>query len=238
MALFGHRFITNKPVVYQGNSQVKPYNNLFYWSHGFARETSQFELHPHEGFEILSYVIEGSNDHFDTATDKWTPLGPGDFQIIQAGSGVYHAERLNKGTRAFQIWFDPNFQTALKKAPAYADYLTAEWPEENIEGVWIKDLVGGSSPALMDTPGLQIQRWRSEANATFSLEIPAGYTYHFYVVRGEAHWKEAEVWKCPTNSSLRLEAGASGQWLLEPGTELFLIATLQEPGYRRIWEGR
>lgn len=238
MSVFGHRFLTNKPVAYQGSSAVKPYNSLFYWSHGFARETSQFELHPHEGFEILSYVIEGSNDHYDTTTDQWTPLGPGDFQIIQAGSGVSHAERLNKGTRAFQIWFDPNFQTALKKAPAYADYLAANWPEQSHDGILIKDIVGGSSPAAMDTPGLKIQRWRAEELATFDFEVEAGYTYHFYVVHGEAVWKEEAEWNCPLNSSLRLESGAKGTWFFQPGTELFLIATLQEPGYRRIWEGR
>ncbi len=238
MALFGHKFLTNKPVVYQGASSVKPYNNLFYWSHGYARETSQFDLHPHEGFEILSYVIEGSNDHYDTSTERWTPLGAGDFQIIQAGSRISHAERLNQGTRAFQIWFDPDFAKSLEQEPAYSDYHASMWPEQKLDRVFIRDLVGGESPARMLTPGLLIQRWFSTDSGTMTFKVEAGRTAHFYMVNGEAIWNGEESVICPINSSLKLEGPVSGEWKFESGSELFLISTLQELEYRRIWQSR
>lgn len=238
MGLFGNRFLTNKPVVYQGPAVSKPYNNLFYWSHGFAKETSQFDLHPHEGFEILSYVIEGTNDHYDTATERWTPLGAGDFQVIQAGSGIAHAERLNQGTRAFQIWFDPDFSRSLKQAPDYADYHASTWSEQVQDEVLVKHLVGGASPAKMNTPGLQIQQWRVESDTNLAYVVEEGITAHFYVIAGEAQWEAEASYNCPLDSSLRLNGFMEGVWSLQAGTVLFLIKTLQEPGYQRIWQGR
>lgn len=37
-------------------------------------------------------------EHFDTATNVWTPIGEGGFQVTQTGEGVYHSEDYLTGT--------------------------------------------------------------------------------------------------------------------------------------------
>jgi redox-sensitive bicupin YhaK (pirin superfamily) len=82
---------------------VKPYSSLYYWSNGYVMEQCEFGLHPHKGFEIMTFLFEGTIEHYDTATKVWTPLNAGDFQIIQSNSGIQHQEKITKGSRAFQV---------------------------------------------------------------------------------------------------------------------------------------
>jgi quercetin 2,3-dioxygenase len=103
--IFNGNFVANKPVANGVQDNVKPYSSLFYWSHARAIDQCEFGLHPHEGFEIMTFILEGNVAHYDTATKVWTPLETGDFQVIQSNSGIQHQERINKGTRNFQIWF-------------------------------------------------------------------------------------------------------------------------------------
>ncbi|PHS56258.1 MAG: hypothetical protein COB17_09615 [Sulfurimonas sp.] len=122
MPLFDGAFIENKPIAFPNREGTTAYSNLFYWAHLEAYETSEFPLHPHEGFEIMTFVFKGSIEHYDTATKIWTALGEGGVQVIQAGSGVEHSERISKGTELFQIWFDPDFSKTMKKNATYKDY--------------------------------------------------------------------------------------------------------------------
>ncbi|WP_028228818.1 pirin family protein [Paraburkholderia ferrariae] len=47
--------------------------------------------HPHRGFETVTYALEGSFGHKDSAGHSGT-LGPGDVQWMTAGAGVVHSE--------------------------------------------------------------------------------------------------------------------------------------------------
>ena len=40
-------------------------SNLFYWAHATATKDSTIGLHPHKGFEILTYVLKGKIRHYD-----------------------------------------------------------------------------------------------------------------------------------------------------------------------------
>jgi len=50
----------------------------------------------------MTFIFEGTVEHYDTLTKVWTPLKAGDFQIIQSNSGIRHQEKLSKDSRAFQ----------------------------------------------------------------------------------------------------------------------------------------
>jgi redox-sensitive bicupin YhaK (pirin superfamily) len=117
---------SNKPVLGGRLPNGTPTSSLFYWSHTTSTEGFEFGLHGHRGFEILTFVLQGENAHYDTATRRWTPLRPGDFQVISSGSGLQHSERLGRHTEGFQLWFDPDFQHALARPPTYVDHSAAE----------------------------------------------------------------------------------------------------------------
>ena len=85
MPLFNGAFLENKPIPFPDRGETTAYSNLFYWAHLEAFETAEFPLHPHEGFEIITFVFKGSLEHYDTATKVWTVLDAGGVQVIQAG---------------------------------------------------------------------------------------------------------------------------------------------------------
>ena len=78
-------------------------------------------LHPHKGFEIITFVLSGSIKHYDTLINEWIELNQGDVQIIKSRSGIYHSEFL-KNSSIFQIWFDPNINESISKKAEYKDY--------------------------------------------------------------------------------------------------------------------
>jgi redox-sensitive bicupin YhaK (pirin superfamily) len=90
---------------------------LFYWAHARAVKDSTIGLHPHQGFEICSFVLKGEIRHYDTKMKEWRPLQAGDVQIIRAGNGISHSEWMGKDAEMFQIWFDPNLQKTIAHPP-------------------------------------------------------------------------------------------------------------------------
>lgn len=178
-SLFGGRIHENRPI------QEERYSNLIYWAHVEAIDDGEFGMHPHEGIEILTFVFEGSLEHFDTATNAWTPLQEGGVQLIQAGKGVSHAERYKKGSRAFQIWFDPDFSKSLNKPPYYEDFQNDVFQWENGgEGLEVMFYAGEDGPIRTDAPGIAAKRYRISAGTSHRFEIVPENYYSLYLLRG------------------------------------------------------
>ena len=120
----GGEILEKKPIGFpQDGGMLRPYSNLFYWAHAWApKKDSIIGLHPHRGFEICSFVLKGEIEHYDTLLDKWITLKEGDVQVIKAGKGISHSEKLKKGSEIFQIWFDPNLHVSLYEEAKYSDY--------------------------------------------------------------------------------------------------------------------
>lgn len=77
-----------------------------------------FDTHGHQDMEIISYVLEGTIAHKDSAGNIKT-LPAGEFQLMSAGKGIYHSEfnASDKNSLKFlQIWIQPN---QLGGAPGY-----------------------------------------------------------------------------------------------------------------------
>jgi redox-sensitive bicupin YhaK (pirin superfamily) len=149
--------VENKPIGFpQDHGPIRPYSNLFYWAHARGVEDSTIGLHPHQGFEICSFILRGPVRHFDTKLNDWLALEDGDVQIIRAGNGISHSEFMGKDAEMFQIWFDPDLSKTLSQPATYDDYRTGDFPETVSAGAAVKTLVGPGSPFRMDTPGVQV----------------------------------------------------------------------------------
>ncbi len=94
--------------------------------------------HPHRGFETVTYLLAGENEHKDSKGNHGC-LRPGDVQWMTAGSGVVHSEMpspefFEKGgtMHGFQIWVNlPSKRKMI--SPRYQDTPSERIPEVVLE---------------------------------------------------------------------------------------------------------
>ena len=228
--LFDGKFTENKPIPFPDRNGSQAYSNLFYWAHLEAHETGEFPLHPHEGFEIMTFVFKGSLEHYDTATRVWTPLEAGGVQVIQAGSGVEHAERITKGSELFQIWFDPDFSISLKQTAQYQDYAKALFQLNRSKGIEVLHYLGKESPVKNITEQIDISKM-SFAKGRFHLEFDPKSVYSMYLLNGSLELNTQQIEQdgfviCQKMEGLDVS--------VEDKAELFIIQSPLNIPYRRF----
>lgn len=142
----GGKITEQKPIGFSGEgSLINRLGPLFYWAWAQSKGEGGIGFHPHQGFEILTYNIKGKGRHQDTlGTDS--VVGAGGVQVMQAGSGVQHAESLLEPSEGFQIWFEPYLNEAIKRPPTYRKYVHEDFPIVSENGVMVKTILGKHSP--------------------------------------------------------------------------------------------
>ncbi|TVY07693.1 pirin family protein [Paenibacillus cremeus] len=232
----GGTILEQKPIGFPGEgSVVKRVGTLFYWAWFKSLHGGKLPLHPHRGFEIISYVLEGSINHQDTL-GRESLVGAGGAQVMQTGRGVSHAEHFGAKVSGFQIWFEPFFGDALKRVPTYSQYEHSDFQTETISGATVKKIIGPGSPIQLVADA---QMWDVTLPAGQSLpfELPSGYSMAGLVVEGDAaqwtlgadtaevlfaHFAVADAVEAGT---LQIQGGAAGS------TRLILIQVPSELGY-------
>ena len=92
-AFDGMKILENKPIGFpQDRGIQQPYSNLSYWANAWSYNGGLIDEHPHQMFEIMSFVIEGEIQHYDSKFNRWLSLKKGDAHIIRSGNGITHAE--------------------------------------------------------------------------------------------------------------------------------------------------
>lgn len=153
-AFDGGKITEIKPIPFPqeigGSKRVGP---LLYWAWASAKGDGIIGLHPHKGFEIVSYVLEGAIGHTDTAGNN-RRVNAGGAQIMQTGSGISHREEMYGGrTDFFQVWFEPNLSNALRKEPRYFDFESKDFPIDALEdSTKLKRIIGKRAPSQLDAP--------------------------------------------------------------------------------------
>ncbi|MDX2245735.1 MAG: pirin family protein [Bacteroidia bacterium] len=181
----GGAILENKPIGFPREGGVgKPYSSLFYWAHAWSDEGSTIGEHPHQGFEIMSFVLKGDIEHYDSKYRRWLPLKAGDTQIIRAGNGISHAEKMNAGSHIFQIWLDPNLKNTLGQPASYDDYREEVFPVTTQPGMTTTWYAGGEGPMKIETPGVEIRKIVFEPGE-YSLPAFTDKVYSLYVIEGQ-----------------------------------------------------
>tara|TARA_B100001093_G_scaffold305440_1_gene291406 strand:- start:114106 stop:114834 length:729 start_codon:yes stop_codon:yes gene_type:complete len=182
--------IENKPVGFPNDGgKLKAYSNLFYWAYAKANFDSMIDLHPHKGFEIITYVVDGEIKHYDTLIKKWISLKKGDIQIIQAGSGISHSEFLKKNSSIFQIWLDPNIYVSINNKPKYKDYKASTFKIYDNK----KTIIGEKSQLKVQSEGVEI--FELIINNNEILQLDSLKYYSIYVIEGLIKINKIEL-KC------------------------------------------
>lgn len=121
---------------------------LYYWAWAHAPRPAVVEEHPHRGFEIMSYILEGTIEHRDSLGHV-SRMRPGDLQLMQTGSGLEHEEHfVETPAEILQIWLDPHFRQETTVPPRYTVYAKDRFRQRDHATI----LLGEGSPITLVTP--------------------------------------------------------------------------------------
>ncbi len=105
--------------------------------------------HPHRGIATLTYLIEGEDEHFDSA-GNYAKVYSGGIQWMKAGNGIIHDETLKSDSRTgsgrthgFQFWINLPAKHKAEK-PEYLAIQSDDVPKKNLRdnSGWIKVIAG------------------------------------------------------------------------------------------------
>ncbi|MBX7108465.1 MAG: pirin family protein [Chitinophagales bacterium] len=226
----GGAVLEKRPVFYQQDNTF-PYSNLFYWAHAWSENGSTIGLHPHQGFEILSFVLKGEIEHYDTKNKAWLKLKAGDVQIIRSGNGISHAEKLLPGSAIFQIWFDPDLQQSIKNPATYNDYFHNTFPVLQENGFTTTVFKGADAPIEMEAEGVSIRQLKV-SEGDHDLPLSADAVYSIFVLDGKVLMDGNELMQ---DDFVKIENATSVN-IDTKGCNLFIIQTPGRPSYKTYVE--
>lgn len=204
----------------------RPYSNLFYWSRAWAETESTIPEHPHKGFEIVTFVLKNSIEHYDNQNAKWIGLQEGDLQIMQAGSGLTHAELMKKGAMIFQIWFDPGLDQSLREKPYYKDFRKEQIPVIKTDFLDILHYTANDSPVQFKTEGVDIRRMQFSGKTKYDLKV--NNILSVYIIGGNLEIGGALM---EPNDFFILKGNEMIEITGHESTDLFILETPIKPGY-------
>ncbi|MFW7378527.1 MAG: pirin family protein [Oligoflexus sp.] len=178
------KVVEKKMIGFSGEgSLINQIGPLYYFAWAKAEKVASIPEHPHRGFEIISYVLEGELTHSDSLGKK-TRLRTGDLQIMHTGSGMEHEEIfVSPPISMLQIWLDPNFREEIKHAPHY-QFASAQSFQDKVmvEGWFRRSLAGGEAMLELEAP-VVMEEWNMAANQSYHWHKP-GYNLAALVIKG------------------------------------------------------
>lgn len=179
-----------------------------------------FGTHPHRGFEIVSYMLDGGMAHEDSMGHEHVAR-EGDAMHIRTGSGMQHSElpAENEACSGLQLWVNlPRKQKDLD--PLYVDASADELPHEQVDGASITTVVGEGSPfdLVTDMTYLDVEL---DAECEWTWSVPDGWTGYLYVVSGDGVLSNDEPNEEPATHALDARSVA----VVEGGGELGISTT-------------
>ncbi|MGH3670411.1 MAG: pirin family protein [Pseudonocardiaceae bacterium] len=154
-----------------------------------------FETHPHRDMEIVTWVLEGSLVHEDSAGHVGI-IYPGLAQRMSAGTGIDHSEKNNsweldgeqhdQDVHFVQMWVPPDSRST---EPSYEQLdITSELgPVDAGSGKLV--VVASGMDAHRDCRAISIQQrhaalYAARLQPEHSVEVPAAAFVHLFIARG------------------------------------------------------
>jgi redox-sensitive bicupin YhaK (pirin superfamily) len=186
-----------------------------------------FPLHPHRGFETVTYLLAGRLRHRDNAGHEGV-ISPGGIQWMTAGRGIVHSEmpeQENGLLEGFQLWV--NLPAAHKlDPPGYQEYPAQQIPLEAREGgIEVRVIAGATSrgtrgPVVQPLTEPLYLDVRAPAGGVFSEPLPATHNAFVYLYQGTAmvpdidggvvQLQRDDLGVLARGGSVRVEAAAAG----------------------------
>lgn len=224
-AVEGDGFVVRRPFPTLRLSHVDPFllfDHMGPVEHG-PGEGLGTPVHPHRGFQTVTYLLEGEIEHRDSLGNHGF-LGAGDTQWMTAGRGVVHQEGPSEAFRArggrlhgLQLWV--NLPAAEKmRPPAYQDIRATEVAlVEPADGVLVRvvagTVFGATGPGTTVTP-ITYSHLTMAPGTAASTALPADHTVLVYPLVGSCAVRDA------TGATTALDEGVMA--VLGPGDEVRL----------------
>lgn len=158
--------------------------------------------HPHRGFETVTYMLEGSFAHEDSAGHSGV-LRPGDVQWMTAGAGVVHSEmpdpafaRAGGRVHGLQLWVNlPRSDKMI--APRYQEIPAERIPTaQTSDGkVRVKVIAGealGVKAAIETRTPILYQHFTLEPGASIVQPVPRDYRVFAYALSGSGRYGDEQ----------------------------------------------
>lgn len=189
--------VTRRPLPGPGLDQLDPF--LFLNHHGpqvypANNRGLPFGPHPHRGFETVTFILQGSLAHADSAKHQ-SVIHAGGVQWMTAGSGIVHAEispeeflREGGPLEILQLWV--NLPSQLKMSePRYVGLQRESIPAVQLAGGGMLNLIAGEwqgqiGPIESQT-GVFMSTLKLPAGAHEQLPVAPGRQVFLYVVSGD-----------------------------------------------------
>jgi len=159
--------------------------------------------HPHRGFETVTYVLQGENEHRDSFGNA-DVLGPGDVQWMTAGGGVIHSEMPTPAFKTsggrqhgFQIWVNlPSIDKMM--TPRYQTLRASQIPHaQSADKLAYVRVIAGEAlgvTARIDTRvPIQMLHYTLQPGASVEQRIPSEQNGIIYVFGGTATIADREI---------------------------------------------
>lgn len=162
------------------------YKSLRVINEDIIDEGMGFGTHPHKDMEIISLVIDGALEHKDTLGHH-TTIGPGEIQIMSAGSGIMHSEynpNKDQKTHMLQIWIEPKEKGI---APRHEQF---NYDQTKNELIILASPVGGENIAMINQDA---SVFIAELNQPKLFEVKSEKEYWIQVILGAGSINEIEV---------------------------------------------
>jgi len=162
--------------------------------HFHIKEGAGFPDHPHRGQATVTYMLEGSSQHEDSAGHKGTIVSGG-VQWMCAGKGIIHAEMPvhvpgSPDPRGLQLWVDLPKQYKMAD-PSYQELSPDEIPVAHPEGVdgpvEVKVISGkshGVESPVRPLGGCWFFHIVFKKGTTIFQDLPSGWTSFLYTWKG------------------------------------------------------
>lgn len=187
-----------------------------------------FPPHPHRGFEIVTYFLQGAGSHSDNLGNNGL-VQAGGLQRITAGRGMWHGEGSGGAPgpmEGLQLWINlPRSEKGI--APEYQGVEAAELPVRQEGDARVKTLVGEGAPTTVRTPVVYYDV-TVPAGGTTELVLPEDTQGFVYVLAGDGRFGDpaaavaaGQLAVLGQNGPLPVTAGAEGiRFVVAAGTAI------------------
>lgn len=191
------------------------FHNLRVMNDDWIDADAGFPMHPHENFEIFSYMLEGALAHEDTMGNGST-VRKGGIQFMSTGTGVQHSEfnpSSTEKTHILQIWLIPDRQNTT---PRYEMMDLGDAERDGKLQLFLSH--DGRDGSIRTEAAADVYSGKLNGADTISFDLKDERAVYVHVARGEVQINGETL-----SEGDAIEAEGQGQLLLNNGKDAEVI---------------